>query len=78
MTDQKELNIPKLDWRLLLVLGVAFVGIGIGAFIYGWNLKTGGEKFSQYWMMALVSLWGGLSQIQKGLQRKPAIEKKSS
>ena len=76
--DKKELSLPKLDWRLLLVLGVAFSGIGVGAFVYGWKLKMNGESFSQYWIAALVSLWGGLVQVQRGLQKKSSLEKKLS
>ena len=78
MADQKELSIPKFNWRLLLVLGVVITVVGIGVFIYGLNLRSEGENFSQYWMLAALALWGGLSQIQKGFQRKPAIEKKPS
>ena len=78
MAEQKEVSIPELDWRLLILIGVIFLGIGIGVFIYGFRLKAGGENFSQYWVLAAILAWGGVSQVQRAIIRKAVVEKNPS
>ena len=78
MPEQKEIPMPKLDWRLLILIGVIFFGIGIGVFIYGVQLRAGEENFSQYWVLAAILIWGGARQVQKAIQRKEKEKKKPS
>ena len=78
MPEQKEVPTPKLDWRLLILIGVIFFGIGIGVFIYGVQLRAVEENFSQYLLLSAILFWGGANQVQKAIQRKEVIKKKPS
>ncbi len=61
---------PTLNWRIHLVLFLILFGSSIGSFIYGWTLRSGGQNFSQYWVLALLLLWGSMISVQKSLNRK--------
>ncbi len=60
----------KLDWRILVLFGIAaLAGAGYG-FYYGYQLKGAGEAFSKYWVLALAFAWVGSDLIQKAFKKR--------
>ncbi|GEM_PF-361684 len=57
----------KLDWKIRLGAGIIFILLAIGMFIYGFMLKKAGGDYDQYWVLALLLIWGGSDQIRKAL-----------
>ena len=56
-------------WRLRILLS-ALLFIGSVVFtIKGNFLKSSGESFNQYWTLALLMLWGCVSQISPMMKR---------
>ncbi len=61
----------KLNWQILLLLGLAaLVGAGYG-FYYGYLLKLSGESLDKYWVMALAFAWVGSDLIKKAFKKRP-------
>ncbi len=66
--NKQSTNLFKAHWSIPVILAIVCIGLSIGMFIYGWNLKSAGESYNIYWMMSIVSLWGGANYLQKLLK----------
>jgi hypothetical protein len=63
----------QIDHRVRIGIGIVFLGLAVGVFIYGLTLKIAGENFSQYWVLALLLLWGGSDQIRKAFKPRSKV-----
>jgi len=48
-------------------MGITFILLAIGVFIYGFMLKNEGGDYNQYWVLSLLLIWGGSDQIRKAI-----------
>ncbi len=60
----------KLDWRLLLLFGIAALGGAGYGFYYGYQVKLAGDAFSKFWVLSLAFAWVGSDLIQKAFTKK--------
>ena len=59
-----------LDWRIRLVGGIGMV-IGAGVSIYyALELRSQGNDYNQFVILALLAIWGGSDWILKGIDKK--------
>ena len=59
-----------IDWRIRLA-GGAIMMIGcILAVIHTLELRSNGEDFNQFGILAMLAIWGGCDWIIKGIQGK--------
>ena len=57
-----------LGWQLRILLAVLlFVG-SVVFVIKGFSLKSTDQLFNQYWTLALIMLWGCVSQISPAIK----------
>ena len=57
-----------LGWQLRILLAILlFVGSMI-FIIKGFSLRSTDQLFNQYWTLALIMLWGGVSQISPAIK----------
>ncbi|MCH7764878.1 MAG: hypothetical protein IIB95_14270 [Candidatus Marinimicrobia bacterium] len=60
----------KVNWRILLILGIGMlIGSGV-AFYWGYQLKVESEPFSHIWILALGFAWVGSDLMQKAVNKK--------
>lgn len=60
----------KVNWRILLILGIGMlIGSGV-AFYLGYQLKVESEPFSHIWILALGFAWVGIDLMQKAVNKK--------
>ena len=54
-----------LNNKVRLGIGIVLVLTAIGVFINGWMERSAGNQFSHIWMLAIISLLGAMTQLQK-------------
>ena len=59
-----------IDWRIRLVGGAIMMIGGILAVIHALQLRSNGEDFNQFGILAMLAIWGGCDWIIKGIQGK--------
>jgi len=59
-----------IDWRIRLAGGAIMVIGGILAVIHALELRSSGEDFNQFVILAILAIWGGCDWIIKGIQGK--------
>jgi len=57
-----------IDWRIRLIGGVFMLTGGILVVIHAFELRSSGEDFNQYGILAMLAIWGGCDWIIKGIQ----------
>ena len=60
----------KIDWRIRLVGGAIMLIGGILVVIHALGLRSNGEDFNQFGILAMLAIWGGCDWIIKGIQGK--------
>jgi hypothetical protein len=60
----------KIDWRIRLVGGAIMLIGGILVVIHALGLRSSGEDFNQFGILAMLAIWGGCDWIIKGIQGK--------
>jgi|GEM_PF-422901 hypothetical protein len=67
-----------LGWQLRILLAILlFVGSVI-FIIKGFSLKSTDQIFNQYWTLALIMLWGCVSQISPAIKNYSESKNKLS
>ncbi|HJN97481.1 MAG TPA: hypothetical protein QGF51_00750 [Candidatus Marinimicrobia bacterium] len=59
-----------IDWRIRLAGGAIMMIGGILAVIHALELRSNGEDFNQFGILAMLAIWGGCDWIIKGIQGK--------
>ena len=59
-----------IDWRISLVGGAIMLIGGIFAVIHALELRSSGEDFNQFGILAMLAIWGGCDWIINGIQGK--------
>ena len=59
-----------IDWRIRLAGGAIMLIGAILAIIYALELRSSGEDFNQFGILAMLAIWGGCDWIVKGIQGK--------
>ena len=59
-----------IDWRIRLAGGAIMLVGGILAVIHALELRSNGEDFNQFGILAMLAIWGGCDWIIKGIQGK--------
>jgi len=59
-----------IDWRIRLAGGAIMMIGGILAVIHVLELRSNGEDFNQFGILAMLAIWGGCDWIIKGIQGK--------
>ena len=59
-----------IDWRIRLAGGAIMMIGGILAIIHALELRSNGEDFNQFGILAMLAIWGGCDWIIKGIQGK--------
>ena len=57
-----------IDWRIRLAGGAIMLIGGILAVIYALELRSSGEDYNQFGILAMLAIWGGCDWIIKGIQ----------
>ena len=57
-----------IDWRIRLAGGAIMLIGGILVVIHAFELRSSGEDFNQYCILAMLAIWGGCDWIIKGIQ----------
>ena len=57
-----------IDWRIRMIGGAIMLIGGILVVIYAFGLRSSGEDFNQYGILAMLAIWGGCDWIIKGIQ----------
>ena len=59
-----------IDWRIRLAGGaIMLIGVAL-AVIHALELRSNGEDFNQFGILAMLAIWGGCDWIVKGIQGK--------
>lgn len=65
----------KVNWKILLILGIGMlIGSGV-AFYWGYQLKIESEPFNHIWVLALGFAWVGSDLIQKAVNKQANQQK---
>ena len=59
-----------IDWRISLAGGAIMLIGGILAVIHALALRSSGEDYNQFGILAMLAIWGGCDWIVKGIQGK--------
>ena len=59
-----------IDWRIRLAGGAIMLIGAILAIIHALELRSSGEDFNQFGILAMLAVWGGCDWIAKGTQGK--------
>ena len=59
-----------IDWRIRLAGGAIMLIGGILAVIHALALRSSGEDYNQFGILAMLAIWGGCDWIVKGIQGK--------
>ncbi|MDP7608732.1 MAG: hypothetical protein QF814_03300 [Candidatus Marinimicrobia bacterium] len=59
-----------IDWRIRLAGGAIMLVGGILVVIHALELRSNGEDFNQFGILAMLAIWGGCDWIIKGIQGK--------
>ena len=59
-----------IDWRIRLAGGAIMMIGGILAVIHALELRSNGEDFNQFGILAMLAIWGGCDWIIKGIEGK--------
>ena len=59
-----------IDWRIRLAGGAIMLIGGILAVIHALALRSSGEDYNQFGILAMLAIWGGCDWIIKGIQGK--------
>jgi len=59
-----------LDWRLRLGGGLIMLGGGVFVGLYANDLRTIGQDFNHYGILALFCIWGGCDWVLKSLAQQ--------
>ena len=59
-----------IDWRIRLAGGASMLIGAILAIIHALELRSSGEDFNQFGILAMLAIWGGCDWIVKGIQGK--------
>jgi len=59
-----------IDWRIRLAGGAIMLIGAILAIIHALELRSRGEDFNQFGILAMLAIWGGCDWIVKGIQGK--------
>ena len=59
-----------IDWRIRLAGGAIMLIGAILAIIHALELRSIGEDFNQFGILAMLAIWGGCDWIIKGIQGK--------
>ena len=59
-----------IDWRIRLAGGAIMLIGAIIAIIHALELRSSGEDFNQFGILAILAIWGGCDWIVKGTQGK--------
>ena len=59
-----------IDWRIRLAGGAIMLIGGILVVIHALELRSNGEDFNQFGILAMLAIWGGCDWIIKGIQGK--------
>ena len=54
-----------LKIKVRLGIGLVFILVAIGTFIFGWMERSAGNSFNNIWMLAIIMLLGAMVQLQK-------------
>jgi len=54
-----------LKVKVRLGIGLVFIFVAIGTFIFGWMERSAGNSFNYIWMLAIIMLLGAMVQLQK-------------
>ena len=57
-----------IDWRIRLIGGAIMLIGGILGVIHAFELRSYGEDFNQFGILAMLAIWGGCDWIIKGIQ----------
>jgi len=57
-----------IDWRIRLIGGAIMLIVGILVVIHAFELRSSGEDFNQFGILAMLAIWGGCDWIIKGIQ----------
>ena len=57
-----------IDWRIRLIGGAIMLIGGILVVIHAFELRSNGEDFNQFGILAMLAIWGGCDWIIKGIQ----------
>ena len=57
-----------IDWRIRLVGGAIMLTGAILAVMHALELRSNGEDFNQFGILAMLAIWGGCDWIIKGIQ----------
>ena len=59
-----------IDWRIRLAGGAIMLIVAILTIIHALELRSNGEDFNQFGILAMLAIWGGCDWIIKGIQGK--------
>ena len=59
-----------LDWQVRLGGGLIMLGGGVFVGFYGNDLRTIGQDYNHYGVLALLCIWGGCDWILKSLTKQ--------
>jgi len=65
----------KVDWKILLILGIGMMIGSCVAFYWGYQLKIESEPFSHIWVLALGFAWVGSDLILKAVNKQANQQK---
>ena len=54
-----------LKVKVRLGIGLVFIFVAFGTFIFGWMERSAGNSFNYIWMLAIIMLLGAMVQLQK-------------
>jgi hypothetical protein len=57
-----------IHWQIRLVGGVSMLIGGILVIIHASELRSSGEDFNQFGILAILAIWSGCDWIIKGIQ----------
>jgi len=67
---KSSINMIKVDWRIILILGIGML-IGSGfVFYWGYQLKVESEPFSHILVLALGFAWVGSDLLKKAVNKQ--------
>ena len=59
-----------INWRIRLVGGAVMLIGGTLVVFHSLELRSSGEDFNQFGILAMLAIWGGCDWIIKGVQGK--------
>ncbi len=57
----------KIDKKLRLIVGVAFIVGSLFGGLVGYDLRSVGQKYNHIWVLSIIALYAGFDWISKSL-----------